>query len=513
MGRGLTTPIVIDCPGEGSEESPIIIKPSSIIPKDFIVRGYKYHIVLRGFDSRYILVERCQNLLIEDTELNRLRMERCSNVAIKNFTCLSRLTLYRCKNVLIEKSFIARLRLFKSSRNRIVDNFIIRMKEVDSKNNQLELNDIKKVQISKSFNYLLSEHSMCCAGIFTGYIFSTFIFFIILIIVEDFELRIILGSIPLSMLGVALVACVVVLVYMSILRPILNRRNKRLIEEERNKLGIGYLPFKKERREKGRQIDQDKDLSKELREKSRKVGLAYKGVFEIDDEIMREFNFQGEGTESNPYIIDSTENLPQEIIIGKSEYFIKIINCNLTSHFLGLFELQNVLVEHCELNYCEVGYGCNIRFLKCDFNDGLRIGRSKHIQVENCIISKVVLDECYSNSLVKCEIEELEIKVSRGNTFQNCKFPKDVLAEEKLNPPKKISYMSKVYMFIAITLIASIIISGFVSGFFISFMIFGIIGIVIFVIMFGMDIYFKRSLKREKFDSKTIYSYPPNKVI
>jgi len=41
LGRGMTTPIMIDFQGEGTEENPVVIQPSNLIPKDFIIRGYK----------------------------------------------------------------------------------------------------------------------------------------------------------------------------------------------------------------------------------------------------------------------------------------------------------------------------------------------------------------------------------------------------------------------------------------------------------------------------------------
>jgi hypothetical protein len=512
LGRGVTTPILIDSQGEGTKESPVIIQPSSLIPKDFILRGYKYHIVLRGFKSRYILVERCQNLLVEDCELNRLRMERCSNIIIKNFTCLSRLTLYRCKSVLIERSFLARLRLFKSSRNKILNNFLIRFKEVNSKNNQLELNDIRKVQMGKSFNFLLSENSMCCAMVFGAYLLSIFLFLPILLIVKNSNLRVIIFVILLSMLGIVLVISVAVLIYLGIIRPILNRHNKSVIEREKIRAGIGYLLSKKEE-DQELKIEQEIDLNEKLKEKSTKVKRAYRGFFEIDEEIIEEFGFKGEGTQSSPYVIDSTDNLPQEILVHNSKYFIKVINCNLTSHFLGLYECQNILVENCELNFCEVGYSSNIKFLNCNFNDGLRIGRSKNIKSEKCFISKIGLDECYSNSLIKCEIKELEIKASRGNIFQNCKLPIELLEEQNLNPPKKIDREIYFFIPIAIAFICGFVIVGFPDNYFFSFMTMGIIGIVTFIILFLISFFSRRRLKKEKFNRKFIYSFPPNKVI
>jgi len=222
----------IECKGEGTKENPLIIEPSDKIPKNFMVRGYKSNLVLKGFKSRYILVEDCQNTFIEDTELNRLRMERCSNIVIRNFTCFSKLTLYRCEDVTIESSFIARLKLFKSSDNSITNNFIIRLKEIGSKNNDLELNDIKKVQTSKSFNYWAKEHARRFAWLIMGYVIITISSIPFISLGDNFKLRLIIASVPISMFGVLIGVFVAVLINITIIRPVIIKRNKRLIEKE-----------------------------------------------------------------------------------------------------------------------------------------------------------------------------------------------------------------------------------------------------------------------------------------
>ena len=223
----------IECKGEGTKENPLIIEPSDKIPKNFIVRGYKYNLVLKGFKLRYILVENCQNITIEDTELTRLRMDHCSKIAIRNFTCFSRLTLYRCEDVTIETSFIAQLRLFKASDNSITNNYIIRLMEIGSKNNGMELNDITKVQRSISLNYLVTEYARRFAWLFMGYIIITISSIPFISLGDNFKLRLIIASVPISMFGVLIGVFVAVLINMAIIRPVIIRRNKRLIEKEK----------------------------------------------------------------------------------------------------------------------------------------------------------------------------------------------------------------------------------------------------------------------------------------
>ncbi len=197
------------------------------------MRGYKYNLVLKGFKLRYILVENCQNITIEDTELTSLRMDHCSKIAIRNFTCFSRLTLYRCEDVTIETSFIAQLRLFKASDNSITNNYIIRLMEIGSKNNGMELNDITKVQRSISLNYLVTEYARRFAWLFMGYIIITISSIPFISLGDNFKLRLIIASVPISMFGVLIGVFVAVLINMAIIRPVIIRRNKRLIEKEK----------------------------------------------------------------------------------------------------------------------------------------------------------------------------------------------------------------------------------------------------------------------------------------
>ncbi|MFW9866510.1 MAG: right-handed parallel beta-helix repeat-containing protein [Candidatus Thorarchaeota archaeon] len=517
------TPITLDCEGEGTKANPIIIRPIDSIPKDFIVRGIKYNIVLKGFKSRYILVENCKNLLLVDTELNRLRMERCSKITIKNLTCLSRLTLYRCKACNIEESFIARLRLFKSSNNLIKNNFIIRLKEVASKNNQLEQNDVRKIQISKSLNYYWTENNWRCACMFTGFLLFIIIFAFSIVMVENYKLRILIGSIPLTMLGILLVACIVVIIYMGIVRHILNKYNERLINEEKSKVGIVAEHPKPEVGKKPEVIS-ERIYRKRDGRRSKKIELAYMGLFELDDEIIKEFNIPGSGTEKDPYIISSTENLPQDINIYKSKYYLKFSHCDLRSHFLGFDLSQNIVVENCELDYCEIGdpgYCYNIQFINCRFEDGLTISKSSNIKLENCDVAGIRLTECYDNTLIKCTINELIIKNSRANTFKTCTIPAELLEDENINPPvRKYTLYTYVYSFIPIAFITAFLFLGFDIGFYSAFLFIGILGIVFCSFLFGFSYFMdKRSKKKAgpyikgKFDRRTIAALPPNKVI
>jgi len=511
---GYRSAIIIDCKGDGTKENPIIIEPLSSIPKSFIINGYKYHIVVKEFKSSYILAEQCQNISIEDTELNRLRMERCSNITISNITCLSRLTLYRCKNIVIKKSFITRLRLFKSSVNTIKNNFIIRLKEIDSKNNQLTLNEINKVQASKSFNYWATEYNTRCACLFM-ILFGITISSIPILLMGNLIVKIVMGSIVFSILGGGMGIAIIMLFNLVVIRPILNKYNKKLIENEKIRLGIvTHHPVKEKIKVKNKYKESIK--KRDIPVQSPKVRSAYQGRFEIDDEIIKEFGIQGKGTQKDPYIIDSTEHFPQRIEIYKSKYFMKIINCDLTSNSLGLYFSQNILIENCELHYCEVGSSSDIRFTNCSFKDGLKIIRSKEITSENCLISIIGLFTCYNNHFLKCEIDDFEIKVSRGNTFENCKLPPELLNEERLNPPiKKDMKITSMNIVILFSFVFVFIALGIAMGFFFSLIVILIMGGIIFIVLFPLRHTLKKakSLETGKFDHEYLIGLPPNVVI
>lgn len=222
----------IECKGEGTKENPIIIEPSDKIPKKFIVRVSKYHLVLKGFTSRYIFLEQCKNIVIEDTELNCLRMIHCSNIIIKNLTCFSRLALFRCEDVTIENSFIGRLRLFNSSDSSIVKSYIIRLMDIGSKNNNMELSVIRKVQKNLSLNYWVTEYNNCFIGLLIGFFFFLSMVFLPIGLMSV-DSRDIIYSVLFSMLGVIIGVFVAVIIFICIVQPVLNRQNRRLIEEEK----------------------------------------------------------------------------------------------------------------------------------------------------------------------------------------------------------------------------------------------------------------------------------------
>jgi len=229
---GFKIPLEIECKGDGTEENPIILEPSKKIPRDFSLQGTKYYLILRGFVSRYIFLEQCQNIVIEGTELNRLRMVKCSKIVIKNLTCYHRLTLFRCEDVTVENSFIGRLRLFQSSDTSIVNNFIIRLMDIGSKNNKLELNDVGKVQKNFSLNYWVTEYNNCFIGLLIGFFFFLMMVFLPFGLISV-ESRPIIYSVLFSMLGVIIGVFVAVIILICMVQPVLNRQNRRLIEEEK----------------------------------------------------------------------------------------------------------------------------------------------------------------------------------------------------------------------------------------------------------------------------------------
>ena len=229
---GPRIPLEIECKGEGTKENPIIIEPLDEIPRDFSLQVSKYNLVLKGFTSRYIFLEQCQNIVIEGTELNRLRMVKCSKIVIKNLTCFHRLTLFRCEDVTVENSFIGCLRLFQSSDTSIVNNFIIRLMDIGSKNNKLELNNVGRVQKNLSLNYWITEYNNCFIGLLIGFFFFLSMVFLPIGLMSV-DSRDIIYSVLFSMLGVIIGVFVAVLIFICIVQPVLNRQNGRLIEEEK----------------------------------------------------------------------------------------------------------------------------------------------------------------------------------------------------------------------------------------------------------------------------------------
>jgi hypothetical protein len=306
------------------------------------------------------------------------------------------------------------------------------------------------------------------------------------------------------------------IIKIGILNPILNKRNERLIKKEKIKVGKIDIYQEKEIVKKQKETKEQIKKNRSI-EQSPKIKRAYRGYIEIDDELIEEFGIQGNGTKKDPYIINSVENFPREIEIYKSKYYIKIVNCDLTSNFLGLYFSQNIVVENCKLDICEVGSSSDIKIINSSVTNILKIIRSKDVMIENSIITRLGLRNSFHNLIIKCEIEEFLIDKSRGNTFQQCRIPPNLLTEDRLNPPfKKYSGTGIFINIIIVFLLPFIFIAGFmIEGFLFGLITFLISGGILIVVIFPFIWMSKksRSYEQGKFNPKDIASYPPNKVL
>ena len=122
-----------------------------------------------------------------------------------------------------------------------------------------------------------------------------------------------------------------------------------------------------------------------------------------------ELEFKGSGTEEDPIVIESSENLPRSIEIFESTY--KIIMKDFTNSsggyddeitWVSLFFSENLSIENCVM-------------------DNLYFHSSSHIKIKNLTCRNLILSECQECILEDCHIEEtLAIVKSGDNKIKKC---------------------------------------------------------------------------------------------
>ncbi|MFX0080224.1 MAG: hypothetical protein ACFE94_00570 [Candidatus Hodarchaeota archaeon] len=130
--------IDLKCEGEGCEDNPFVIKPSSMLPSYFEIHNSEYYVDIQNCDLESIDLKHCRNVTFKDCKLKRSKLEGCSIIRYLNSNIYGNLTLLSCNEVKIEECIINKLK-FKSSNSNLVKNCSINtIKKIRSKNNIFE---------------------------------------------------------------------------------------------------------------------------------------------------------------------------------------------------------------------------------------------------------------------------------------------------------------------------------------------------------------------------------------
>ncbi|MFW9820793.1 MAG: hypothetical protein ACFFE5_14380 [Candidatus Thorarchaeota archaeon] len=147
-------------------------------------------------------------------------------------------------------------------------------------------------------------------------------------------------------------------------------------------------------------------------------------------------SLQGQGTLSNPYLIEKVE-LPQE-------YFLS----NLTIYLI----LRNYRFAKLDLLRCK-----NITLENCTF-EKLTINRCKNLQVNNCEINILNLNRVKDCQFNQVNFRKIYSDYRDNNNYENCLFPGQNqifhnFMKQKITPPPKIFFFLVIASILAIIFI------------------------------------------------------------
>ena len=144
-----------------------------------------------------------------------------------------------------------------------------------------------------------------------------------------------------------------------------------------------------------------------------------------------QLNWKGDGSEINPFIVESTNGLVQAFRIKNSNLFISLKNCTL----------DHVIFDRCK----------NLLISQSSFNQLVLMTCSNFI-IDNCAISDLTIWTSKRNHLRNCSISKISTHLwSRKNIYEDCQ-----LGDESIDAITKgtvpVTSVAKIIPFIILTL-------------------------------------------------------------
>ncbi len=94
----------IDWKGSGTQDNPIIVEDETL-PYNVIFKTEDLYIHLKDIDIGMLVLDKCQNIIIEDSIISLVKLKSCKNVVIKD-NLIRVVKLSYSKNITIEKNRI-----------------------------------------------------------------------------------------------------------------------------------------------------------------------------------------------------------------------------------------------------------------------------------------------------------------------------------------------------------------------------------------------------------------------
>ena len=120
----------------------------------------------------------------------------------------------------------------------------------------------------------------------------------------------------------------------------------------------------------------------------------------------KEIECKGSGTESDPAIIEPSENLPDGFILEESNLFILVQNCYLGK--IVFYLCHNIRIENCNV-WSIVPQHCSSIFVdKSTIRRTLTLWESNNVKFEDCNINRVKFIRSNSNIIRNCTIKKIK---------------------------------------------------------------------------------------------------------
>ncbi|MFX1257614.1 MAG: hypothetical protein ACFFAN_07140 [Promethearchaeota archaeon] len=131
-----------------------------------------------------------------------------------------------------------------------------------------------------------------------------------------------------------------------------------------------------------------------------------------------ELECKGMGTQDNPIIITSSENLPKVLTISKSNQHIVIRNLNL--RFIGLYSCKNITIEKCKFEAFKLFHCSDFKIKNSSFGK-FSLKECHDIEVEGCSMNRIRIVRLLSNQINKfknCTLDRLKEKFRNKLIFE-----------------------------------------------------------------------------------------------
>jgi hypothetical protein len=149
----------------------------------------------------------------------------------------------------------------------------------------------------------------------------------------------------------------------------------------------------------------------------------------VSSYVKKEIECKGWGTESNPAIIEPSENLPEGFILENFNFFIKVQNCFLAK--IVLHSCKNIRIENCNIWSLAIQYCSKVSVNKSTIRRTISLWKTNNVKIGNCIINRVKIHMSNSNTIKNCTIKKIKVVTGIDNIFETNRIPEKHLKKLK----------------------------------------------------------------------------------